>query len=160
MSPQRRPVDPTVSYMGSYVDRSDVVWEAPPGITHILALVPDSSSGSLVPQYVPTIFDSWKLYIKSRGDSKEELLRKLRERIAEIEAMELPNPNILQGMPKIGEKVWVMMRGNLLQVTIDDYWINGDKVGVMFGHYYRLNGSWFWTKEEAEQSRVPEEATL
>ncbi len=81
----------------------------------------------------------------------EDVIKQLRETLAAVEKLSVPKPSEFQGMPYLGQMVWVINpSGTPVEVKVTEVTDMNGVMSVIFGSHHKPNGEWFWNKEAAE----------
>jgi hypothetical protein len=80
-----------------------------------------------------------------------EVIAQMEKTLEKIRKLTPPKPELFQGMPYIGDLVWVIAPDkSIVQVKVTEIGEMSGSMSIIFGFYYKPNGEWFWTKEAAE----------
>lgn len=153
--PQGAPLDPREYYMADA--RGEQLLLAHPGVTHLVVYWLDTSGSELSILYEACETVSKATSVINRhlnafvGFSPQDVIEQMEKALEQIKKLTLPAPETFQGMPYLGQTVWVIApNGKVVPVRVTEIAEMSGEMCVIFGFHYKPNGQWFWTQEAAE----------
>ncbi len=156
--PKGGPIDPAEYYMVDQQNYDGIGLLAQSGETHRVVYWLDT--GGFEPRICYEAFENLNAVARVLSDhrkqfaafSAEDVISQIEKTLEKVRELGLPSPDRFQGMPYLGDLVWVVAPDrSLVQVKVTEIAEMEGQMSIIFGFHYKPNGEWFWTKEDAEE---------